>query len=60
MQSDAQISSILSGWETARLNDHLNDAGVCPECEEEARECDCPGLLEDCDRDDDREPYYGD
>lgn len=60
MQSDTQISSILSGWETAKLNDHLDDAGVCPECSEEARECDCPMPYETDPCDDDREPYYGD
>ena len=41
MQSDDQISNILSGWETNRLNAHLNDLDGCPGCGEDVRDCDC-------------------
>lgn len=60
MRSDAEISNILSGWEAHLLNQHLDDAGTCPECSEESRECECPVAYEIDPCDDDREPYYGD
>ncbi len=41
MQSDEQISSILHGWETNRLNTHLDDLDGCEECGEDVRDCDC-------------------